>query len=214
MKFISDEEIIKIPIKDNKEGLVNAGDYCKGISINLDPQSKKLQKLDNNICYIREGVAKKLFKAQSFLPKKYKLMIWDGYRSSEVQKKMFLELCNKIKKKNPEWTKEKIKKKASEFVADPEVFSPHLTGGAVDITIVDLQGKQLDMGTKIDSFSEKSHIDSKKISKKAKYNRNLLLSVMSKAGFVNYPLEWWHWSFGDGYWAAKLNKKYSIYKKL
>jgi len=88
---------------------------------------------------------------------------------------------------------------------------PHLTGGTVDLTIVDQKNRQLDMGTKYLEFNTKTYTFSKSISKKVKNNRKLLINAMETAGFVNYPLEWWHWSYGDRYWAAVLNKKYSIY---
>lgn len=212
MRLIPDEDIIKIPIKDNGEKLVNLKDFCPEIIINIEPQSRRMQRLPKDTCYVRENVAKKLCKVQKQLPKDYHLMVWDGHRPLKVQKKVYSDFYNKLKKKNPKWTKEKLKRETEKYVAPIEIVPPHSTGGAVDLTIIGPRGKRLDMGTKIDVVSKKSHTYSKEISKKAKANRRLLIKAMTKAGFINYPPEWWHWSYGDRYWAAVLKKKYSIYK--
>ncbi len=214
MRIIPDKLIIKIPINDNGEALVNLKKYCLEIIINIDPQSKKIQQLPKNTCYVRKSVAEKLCKAQNFLPKNYYLMIWEGHRQLKVQKKMYSDLYNKLKKEHSNWTKEKIKKETDKFIAPIEIIPPHSTGGTVDLTIIGSNGKQLNMGTKLDTFNKKSHTSSKEISKSAMNNRKLLIKVMTKSGFVNYPIEWWHWSYGDRYWAAVLNKKYSIYSGI
>ena len=214
MKLILDEEIIKIPIKDNAEKLVNLKDFCPEIIISIDPKSRKIQQLPKDTCYIRESVTKRLCKAQRFLPKDYHLMIWEGHRPLKVQKNMYSDLYNKLKNKHPNCTKEKLKQETDKFVAPIEIVPPHSTGGAVDLTIIGPNGKQLDMGTKLDTFTKKSHTYSKEISKQTMTNRKLLIKVMTKAGFINYPIEWWHWSYGDRYWAAVLKKKYSIYNGI
>jgi D-alanyl-D-alanine dipeptidase len=101
------------------------------------------------------------------------------------------------------------------FVAVPSVAG-HPTGGAVDATIVDAQGKELDMGTKIGDFSDPEKIKtfSKKISKKQLKNRLLLHEVMVKEGFAPFYGEWWHFSYGDREWACFYGKKRSIYSPI
>jgi len=214
IKIIPDELLIKIPVKDNNEKLVNLRKYCPEIIINIDPQSKRIQQLSKNTCYIRKSVALKLCKAQKLLPVDYYLMIWEAHRPLKVQKKMYSDLYNKLKKKHYNWTKEKIKQETDKFVAPIEIIPPHSTGGTIDLTIIGPNGKQLNMGTKLDTFNKKSHTFSKVISKISMNNRKLLIKVMTKSGFVNYPIEWWHWSYGDRYWAATLKKKFSIYKGI
>ncbi|MCP3673877.1 MAG: M15 family metallopeptidase, partial [Gammaproteobacteria bacterium] len=49
------------------------------------------------------------------------------------------------------------------------------------------------------------------ISDQARTNRKILFHCMEEAGFVNYPFEWWHWSFGDKYWAAVKGAPHAIY---
>ena len=50
-----------------------------------------------------------------------------------------------------------------------------------------------------------------KVSKPAQENRELLFNVMEAQGFVNYPTEWWHFSYGDRYWAYHQQQDYAIY---
>ena len=72
-------------------------------------------------------------------------------------------------------------------------------------TPVDAAGEQLDLGTPIDATPEESkgrcYLDAGGLSPDARAHRDLLASVLRSAGLVNYPTEWWHWSFGDRYWA-------------
>jgi len=111
---------------------------------------------------------------------------------------------------------ERLKEEVSKFVAPLYITPPHSTGGAVDLSIIDPDGKKLDMGTKmgVDYGLDKTRTDSTVISRAARKNRQILIRVMTAAGFVNYPTEWWHWSYGDQYWAAALKKKYSVYSGI
>ena len=49
------------------------------------------------------------------------------------------------------------------------------------------------------------------VAAQARHNRNLLARAMGGAGFVNYPTEWWHWSYGDRYWALISKADSAIY---
>ena len=215
MKLIPEKEIIKIPIKDNGERLVCVKEFCPQIIINLALYIKKENKKScKKATFVRESVAKRLVVAQSNLPKGYRLMLCCGHRTLSIQKKMYDKRYDKLKKENPQLSKEKLKDETSKFIAPVDIVPPHSTGGAIDISIIGPNQKELNMGTKIGTFTEETYTNSSKISKIAKKNRKLLISVMTKAGFVNYPTEWWHWSYGDRDWAAVLKKKYSIYGSI
>jgi D-alanyl-D-alanine dipeptidase len=212
LKLIPDKELIKIPVKDNGEKLVYIKSVCPQIVIKLAKYIKEDGKKSvGKSCFVREQVAKRLNVAQKNLPKGYKLLLRCGYRSLALQKKRYDWMYKKVKSKNPNWCEEKIKEETDTHVAPIDIVPPHSTCGAVDLSILDANGKQLDMGAKFGEFNEKTQTNSVFISKKAKENRKLLISVMTRAGFINYPTEWWHWSFGDRYWAAKSKEKYSIY---
>lgn len=82
---------------------------------------------------------------------------------------------------------------------------PHVTGAAVDITLCTRHGKELDLGTPVDAGPEASggacYTDAPNISDQARRNRLALCAALTTAGLINYPTEWWHWSYGDRYWA-------------
>ena len=129
--------------------------------------------------YLRNIVAGKLAEANSYLKQRYglRIKIFDGYRPRSVQWKMWEIYPN------------------ANFVADPAKGSKHNRGAAVDITIIDHNGSELEMGTEYDAFNEKAHFASKNISRKARENRDLLRNVMAKFGFKGISNEWWHFDF-------------------
>jgi len=210
MKFISDEKLIKVQIRDNSEKFVSVKKFCPDIIINIDPESRTLQHMKKDECYVRIGVAKRLSSAQKSLPAGLYLMLWDGYRSIEAQRKMYNNFFGQLKKKHPKWSKKRMLFFADLFVANPDKITLHSTGGAIDITICDSKGRELDMGSEIDCFPEKLGAQ-EKISSAARKNRALLKRCLENQGFINYSLEWWHWSYGDSYWAAALKKRNAIY---
>lgn len=80
-----------------------------------------------------------------------------------------------------------------DFLADPRRGSPHSRGVAVDLTLLDPQGRELDMGTAFDAFTPLSHHGNQSISAEAQRNRLLLMGLMTTAGWDFYRNEWWHY---------------------
>ncbi|MES2961941.1 MAG: D-alanyl-D-alanine dipeptidase [Pseudomonadota bacterium] len=109
-----------------------------------------------------------------------KLKIFDGFRPLEVQEYMF----NKFPSDDPK----------GGFISNPTGgVIPHCRGVAIDLTLTDLDGNELDMGTDFDEFSELAFHNCYKISAEAQRNRLILLGLMSAAGFDFYSKEWWHY---------------------
>ncbi len=134
-------------------------------------------------CYLVKEAANALNEAaKKFAEKGLRIKAWDGYRPRRFQYR-FWDLV-KDKYKNPEV-----------YVANPNKGSRHNRGAAVDITLVDQDGKELDMGTPFDEFSKKAHRGYKKLKKKVIENRKMLESVMQEVGFEGIPSEWWHYDF-------------------
>ena len=76
--------------------------------------------------------------------------------------------------------------------------SSHSRGSAVDLTLLDMRsGKELDMGSPFDLFSEASHPDYKGVTQEQFDNRMLLQGVMVRNGFKPIDCEWWHFSLKD-----------------
>ena len=106
------------------------------------------------------------------------LKVFDGYRPLHVQQQM--------------WDRVQDER----YVSNPAVNKGrHTRGTAVDLTIVDFDGRELEMPSGFDDFTERAHSDFQGISEEAKKNRALLKSVMEKHGFEQFPFEWWHFDY-------------------
>ena len=171
---------------------------------------------DENDVSVRQSVLNKLIVASSMLPDGFKLRILYGYRSLQMQKKFWEETCANIRKENPKLTDQEVEAKARRYSAMPNGKGPHQTGGAVDVLIEDGNGKSLDFGTeyRAHNYSNSVSMHSKSITSKQKQNRKLLRNIMLSAGFVYYPGEWWHYSFGDQSWVAYTGNKFALYDFL
>jgi len=166
-------------------------------------------------CFVRKEVYEMLIKAASYLPKGYKIKVLDAWRPFELQKELYQlyseKIIEKYKLSKESYIKqnEMIKQFVSEPIEDTNNPPVHTTGGAIDVTIETQDGKELDMGTSFDDFSEKTHtcyFENSK-NKEIKNNRRLLYNAMIKAGFSNLPSEWWHYDYGDVFWAYFVNNE-------
>ena len=165
----------------------------------------------SDICYdlrLRTPIYKKLLEARNYLPKGYSFMVVEAYRSIERQ----IELWNAEFKVQrglyPEASEEYITQKTGVFVANPNKRgSGHQVGCAIDLTICDENGQELDMGTKISEFSDKTQTENDLITAGQRQNRALLRNALEKVGFVNYPAEWWHYCYGDSLWSHITGEK-------
>lgn len=172
-------------------------------------------------CFVREEVFDMLVKAQKYLPEGIKFRIWDTWRPFSLQAELYYFYSESIIRTfNLEGKSESEQKKViSKFVSYPKnntlVPPVHTTGGAVDLTLIDLEGKELQMGTEFDSFSEKTKTDYFENStyNNIKENRRILYNAMIKAGFTNLPSEWWHYDYGDRFWAY-YNNEPAIYEGI
>ena len=172
--------------------------------------------------YLRKNVYKKLVEAVNLLSKEYSLILYDGYRPLQVQKYLFQLYSEEIKKGNPNYSDKAILEETLKFVAFPSVepyrTSPHITGGAIDLTLGDLTGNPLDLGSNFDEMSNKSatryfemHPEE---NKEALKNRRLLYQAMTTVGFTNYSEEWWHFDFGNVTWARRVTAPIAIYSAV
>lgn len=170
-------------------------------------------------CKLRKGVYEKLLKAAGLLPTGYRIRIYDAWRPFALQEELYnAYLQDLIKYFHLEDASEETRNKVvAQYISlpipCPEVPPVHTTGGAVDVTLLDTQGRELDMGTGFDDFSDKAHTAYFENGGNiiARDNRRLLFDVMTRAGFTNLPSEWWHYDFGDRFWAY-YNQCPAIYR--
>ena len=164
----------------------NPEDFVELIRINPSIKLDIRYATDNNFlkkavypeakCFVRYAVAIKLDSIQNELHSiGLGLKIFDGYRPLDVQKQMWEILPD------------------NRYVADPQNGSRHNRGAAVDLTLVDSSGNDLDMPTAYDDFSNKAHHGFKKLDTNILINRWILKTIMEKYGFESIKTEWWHY---------------------
>ncbi|HNP33307.1 MAG TPA: M15 family metallopeptidase [Flavobacterium sp.] len=142
-------------------------------------------------CFLRVKTVKALLEAnKSFLDKGFKIKLYDCYRPKSIQKKMW-----------------KIVPDAN-FVANPKKGSIHNRGGAVDISLVDLNGKELDMGTKFDFFGKEAAHDYLNLSDTILANRKFLKEIMLQHNFKSFDSEWWHYNLNGSNKDEVSNQKW------
>ena len=129
-------------------------------------------------CYLRKSTAEALVKAnEAFKQLGYRIKLFDCYRPLSVQKKMWKILPG------------------THYVANPAKGSKHNRGAAVDLTLVDAQGKELNMGTPFDFFGKEAHHTYTQHSKEVLENRKLLKEILDKYNFKSIYSEWWHYEY-------------------
>ncbi len=132
-------------------------------------------------CVLRMKTVKALIAANNDFKKKgFRIKLYDCYRPLSIQKRMWEIVSN------------------PNYVADPKKGSIHNRGGAVDISIVDANGKEVDMGTPFDFFGIEASHDYANFSKEIKSNRKFLKKIMIKNGFNSFDSEWWHYNLKTG----------------
>ncbi|MDX6182653.1 M15 family metallopeptidase [Flavobacterium sp. Fl-77] len=175
---------------------VNLKDYSKDFIYDMKYASEdnflKAKVYDCAECFLRLKTVKALIEAnKSFIKKGYKIKLYDCYRPLSIQKKMWDIVPN------------------PEYVANPKKGSIHNRGGAVDISLVDASGKELDMGTSFDFFGIEASHNYSKFSKEIISNRKFLKNVMIKNGFNSFDSEWWHYNLKTGLKDKVSNQKWN-----
>lgn len=126
-------------------------------------------------CVLRVSVARKLSLVQADLEKLgLGLKVYDCYRPLSVQRQMWRFLPD------------------ARYVANPTRGSRHNRGAAVDVTLVDRNGNELEMPTGYDNFTVRSHRNYRGTRPRARRNRQLLEAAMKNRGFISIRTEWWH----------------------
>ena len=180
-------------------------------------------------CFVRKEVYEMLLQAAARLPEGYRFRIWDTWRPFALQKELYEVYSRDIIRDFglAECTEEERKAVIRKFVSDPmadrDVPPVHTTGGAIDLTILDEDGRELPMGTAFDAFTDKTNTvfyeqaaqcadDGNDVcDKEIRDNRRLLYHIMTETGFTNLPSEWWHFDYGDRFWGYYKGKP-AIYR--
>lgn len=173
--------------------------------------------------WARRGVAEKLAQVnQRLAPHGAELFAWDGYRPIDTQRALWeffeLQAARDMPGAAPEARREQVLRYVSDPTrldrSDPATWPTHTTGAALDLTLRNLESRELlDMGAAFDEMSAISHGDAFERAHAAGRiedtnaplnNRRLLHWAMGAEGFVNFPLEYWHFDWGNQMYVHNL----------
>ena len=158
--------------------LIRPGDYSCAIDLKYATSDNFTGKpvYKTSLCYLHADALKAFEKACGLAHALgLSFRVFDAYRPTEAQWKLW--------KHTPD----------PDFLADPAKGSPHSRGVAIDLTLMDAAGADLDMGTAFDAFTPLSHHARTDVQVEAQKNRLMLLGIMSAAGWDFYSNEWWHY---------------------
>ncbi|MEO9325929.1 M15 family metallopeptidase [Nocardioides sp. C4-1] len=195
--LLADPRVAAVPVVDDGEPLVR---LPRRLSPTREP--------------VRRTLAERLEAAARRLPAGIGLRVVEGHRSLADQAAIVAAYTADLQVLHPEADAARLRVLSSRFVAPLEV-APHVAGAAVDLTLVDACGDDLDLGTPIDATPEQSDgrcwTAADGIGPDARAHRDLMAHALGGAGLVNYPSEWWHWSYGDRYWALLTAAPHALY---
>lgn len=176
-------------------------------------------------CYVRLTVARRLADAAVRLPAGWRLVIFDAWRPYSVQRRLFDSHLAELRTEQRGVPDEALREQAARYVAPPSVDptcpSPHATGGAVDLSLLDGRGAPVPMGTSFDAFDARAHTRyfERRLEAGERLNaseqaclrhRRLLFHALRAVGFTNYPEEWWHFDLGNQF-HARITGTHAVY---
>lgn len=195
--LLSDPRVVAVPVAENTDPLVE-------LSPGIAPGGAR----------VRAGLADRLYRADLSLPRGLRLRVVEGHRSAADQRRIIAGYTRQVRATHPGVAELEVQQLVSRFVAPLDV-APHVAGAAVDLTLVDDDGLPLDLGTAIDATPEESdghcYFAATGLALEARVLRLVLADALSAVGLVNYPTEWWHWSYGDRYWALMTGAARALY---
>lgn len=225
-------KFVKTGVENNKSGFGELAEMLHG-ELQVSPLVK-----------LRPEIKKMLDRAQQLLDQDtstnhLQLVAVDGYRTLDVQKRLFNAYLQYLRVKMPNADEETLSNEAQQMVSivpKEEVIKqsppPHSTGGSVDIILVDkkkidvtddywIQSAMINFGAQFDEMmhpvygGERSETacyeDKDEIDEEAKKNRRLLYHLLNKVGLSNYPYEFWHFDFGNQFNALVTGKEKAEY---
>lgn len=199
--LINDPRVLARSVADVDEPLVDAS--AAGLAV--DRTRTDVQQLSDNPFQLRSAVAERLVHAQGQLPAGFRIQLKEGWRPVWVQERLWRQSLAQLRDSRPGLSDAELRRENARFTAPPDTAPPHSTGGAADVVLL-RQGEAADMGWGFNQPGEGSRT-AYPVPGNARRNRDILAAAMDTAGFINYPAEWWHWSYGDRYWAFQTSQQ-------
>jgi len=203
-----------VPIIDNGEPLVDPTTLSKRlIFAEHHPRMLELTRTPR----VRKRVAEMLAESAERVPEGLTLAIIEGFRPIENQRAQHEYVLKMFEEKHPEWPKAVLHRHANILSAPPEdkCPPPHITGGAVDVTLVDsVTLEWQDLSSPYEMGPDGAATAVKGLTELAAKNRQILIDALTPSGITNYTGEWWHWSYGDSGWALRVGAPHALYGRL
>jgi zinc D-Ala-D-Ala dipeptidase len=216
MILIADPRVLAVPVIESGEAFVDFHDYE---TLFVDDTKCLITSQSLHFAKARETLVNKVVAAAKSLPSGVAFKIIEAYRPLTIQAAEFDAYRAQLRQARPELDEEALDLESSRYLA-PISVAPHPTGAAVDLTLCWRKddgacGENIDLGTPVNyaatNGSTLSYTDSQDIDSDARAWRNVMACALRAQELVNYPSEWWHWSYGDKYWAFTNGKKHAIY---
>ncbi|MGA6154532.1 M15 family metallopeptidase [Stenotrophomonas sp. NPDC087984] len=204
--LIGDPRVRAVPVRDCGEPLVDCRGRMRVDTRRADPAG--------HFAHLRSGVVERLERAEKLLPDGWRWLLVEGYRPPALQQEIFDGYAATLRRLDPDADEDRIHTATSRWCAPAETAG-HVAGAAIDLTVRTRDGTEIDMGSPEAATPEESagacYTHAPDLPERARENRALMIEALSSVGMVNYPTEWWHWSYGDRYWAWSTTAPTAVY---
>jgi len=192
----------RILIEECGEPIADVRERCPGVLVNAP------------LPWLRGTVCRMVSEAVARMPSGVRMLVTTGMRTLEMQAAGYEAYVSHLRGEHPDWPKPILHRQANRFFHPPHSKCPpgHTTGGAVDVRLVDDEGRELDMWSALLQSSNSTWPTfSRRVSPEVREMRKILYDAMIGVGFSNCWDEWWHYSYGDSGWAARLARPLAVY---
>ena len=173
-----------------------------------------LNPLETNDWRIRQVVRDKVIACSEALPDGLCLMVFEAFRSRERQWELWKPVFARITQDHPDWNEAQVYTESSRWVSPPDGFgSGHQAGAAVDLKLALSDRTELEHGGLMKGLSGVAPT-AWPVSPEIRKNRDMLVQAMEATGMINYPDEWWHFSYGDRLWAEVTDRNTAFFAPI
>lgn len=173
-----------------------------------------LNPLETTDWRIRRVVFDKVMTCANALPDGLCLMVFEAFRPRARQWQLWNPVHAQITSDHPEWDSAQVYREASRWVSPPDGFgSGHQAGAAVDLKLAYADRTELEFGGAMKGLTGVAPTDWP-VAAGIRKNRDMLVAAMHATGMVNYPDEWWHFSYGDRLWAEVTGRSDAFFAPI
>lgn len=209
------EALAAVHTEENGEPLVRLskdtlGDRIFLWLVDLGVETDEAERLQ-----LRRTVVDKLRRAAKSLPSGYSLIIRDAFRTKKMVWDLYALYLQRLKAREPGLSESEYDVRIRNILAMPDDPVPpgHMTGGAVDVNLGDAVGRRVHLELPEAEMPRKLQAPMwcKGLPAEMVERRRILFDALTQQGFHNYFREYWHYSYGDAYWAVRRRNKVALY---